>query len=146
MNTLQHTDTIVAISTPQGTGGIAVVRVSGPDAAAIVARRWHGARLDTMTSHTAHLGRIVDSDNALLDEVVLTFFRSPHSFTGEDVIEIACHGSTWIQQQIVLTLIDAGARAATAGEFTQRAFTNGRLDLSQAESSPPPRAPPTAWP
>lgn len=134
MNTLQHTDTIVAISTPQGTGGIAVVRVSGPQAATIVARRWHGARLDTMTSHTAHLGRIVDTDNALLDEVVLTFFRSPHSFTGEDVIEIACHGSTWIQQQIVLTLIDAGARAATAGEFTQRAFTNGRLDLSQAEA------------
>ena len=127
-------DTICAVSTPHGMGGIAVVRVSGPQATAIVAKRWHGASLENMQSHTAHLGTITDSQNQALDQVVLTLFRAPHSFTGDDVIEISCHGSVWIQRQIVLSLIDAGCRAATGGEFTQRAFANGRLDLSQAEA------------
>ena len=127
-------DTIVAVSTPHGMGGIAVVRVSGPQAVDTVARRWQGAPLGTMASHTAHLGRIVDSQGQLLDQVVLTIFRAPHSFTGEDVIEISCHGSMWIQQQVVVTLIDAGCRAATGGEFTQRAFAAGKMDLSQAEA------------
>lgn len=127
-------DTICAISTPHGTGGIAVVRVSGPQAATIVARRWQGADITTMRSHTAHLGTVTGSDGQPLDQVVLTLFRAPHSFTGEDVIELSCHGSMWIQRQLVLSLIDAGCRAATGGEFTQRAFGNGRLDLSQAEA------------
>ena len=87
-----------------------------------------------MASHTAHLGHIIDSQGELLDEAVLTLFRAPNSFTGEDVVEISCHGSMWIQQQIVSTLIDAGCRAATGGEFTQRAFANGKMDLSQAEA------------
>jgi len=127
-------DTICAISTPQGMGGIAVVRVSGSRALEIVGSRWQGKNLDKCESHTVHLGRINDSQDNLLDEVVLTLYRNPRSFTGEDVIEIACHGSTWIQQQLVATLIDAGCRAATGGEFTRRAFANGRMDLSQAEA------------
>lgn len=129
-----HQDTICAISTPQGMGGIAVVRVSGDRAIDIVSRRWQGKPLDQCDSHTVHLGHIIDSQGNLLDEVVLTLYRNPRSFTGEDVIEIACHGSTWIQQQLVSTLIDAGCRAAAGGEFTRRAFANGRLDLSQAEA------------
>ena len=135
--TSNHTaigDTICAISTPQGMGGIAVVRVSGPEALDVVGRRWQGAPLDAMTSHTAHLGHIVDTPGELLDEVVLTIYRAPRSFTGEDVIELSCHGSTWIQQQIIGTLVDAGARLAEPGEFTRRAFASGRLDLSQAEA------------
>lgn len=127
-------DTICAISTPQGMGGIAVVRVSGDRAIDIVSTRWQGKPLDQCDSHTVHLGHIIDSQGNLLDEVVLTLYRNPRSFTGEDVIEIACHGSTWIQQQLVSTLIDAGCRAAAGGEFTRRAFANGRLDLSQAEA------------
>lgn len=127
-------DTICAISTPAGMGGIAVVRVSGSRAIEIVGKRWQGKNLDECDSHTVHLGRINDSQGNVLDEVVITLFRNPRSFTGEDVIEIACHGSTWIQQQLVATLIDAGCRAATGGEFTRRAFANGRMDLSQAEA------------
>lgn len=127
-------DTIVAISTPHGMGGIAVVRVSGDQAFAFVGKRWKGKPIEAMKSHTAHFGHLLDTRGDLLDEVVLTVFRGPHSFTGEDVVEIACHGSVWIQRQVVETLIDAGCRAATGGEFTQRAFANGRLDLSQAEA------------
>lgn len=127
-------DTICAVSTPHGMGGIAVIRVSGDGALAIVQKRWQGKPIGEMASHTAHLGHIVDSQGELLDEAVLTIFRAPNSFTGEDVVELACHGSLWIQQQIVDTLIDAGCRAATGGEFTQRAFANGKMDLSQAEA------------
>ncbi|MBQ3324689.1 MAG: tRNA uridine-5-carboxymethylaminomethyl(34) synthesis GTPase MnmE [Muribaculaceae bacterium] len=127
-------DTICAVSTPHGMGGIAVIRVSGDEALDIVQQRWQGKSLSEMASHTAHLGHIIDSQGDLLDEAVLTLFRAPNSFTGEDVVEISCHGSLWIQQQIVSTLIDAGCRAATGGEFTQRAFANGKLDLSQAEA------------
>lgn len=127
-------DTICAVSTPQGRGGIAIIRVSGPQALSIVQRRWQGKSLDAMKSHTVHLGRLVDADGEILDQAVLTVYRAPNSFTGEDVVELACHGSMWIQQQVVQTLIDAGCRHATAGEFTRRAFANGRMDLSQAEA------------
>ncbi len=127
-------DTICAVSTPHGMGGIAVIRVSGDDAISIVQQRWRGKPIAEMASHTAHLGHILDSQGEILDEAVLTIFRTPNSFTGEDVVEISCHGSMWIQQQIVSTLIDAGCRAATGGEFTQRAFANGKMDLSQAEA------------
>ncbi len=129
-----NNDTICAISTAHGVGGIAVIRVSGENAIQIVAKLWQGADITTMQSHTAHLGRIVDTKGAILDEVVITPFRSPRSFTGEDVVEIACHGSLWIQQQIIQLLISNGCRTATGGEFTQRAFLNGQLDLSQAEA------------
>lgn len=127
-------DTICAISTAPGVGGIAVIRVSGKQATECVGQCWEGASIVSMASHTAHLGRITDSDGSILDEVVLTIFRGPRSFTGEDVIEIACHGSTWIQQQIINMLIKCGCRQAEGGEFTRRAFSNGRMDLSQAEA------------
>ena len=137
MNTLDlfsSNDTICAISTPQGRGGIAVIRVSGPQALDIVQSRWQGKPLANMESHTVHLGQLTDSNGDLLDQALLTVYRAPNSFTGEDVVELACHGSTWIQQQAIQTLIDAGCRHATAGEFTRRAFANGRMDLSQAEA------------
>ena len=126
--------TICAISTAAGTGGIAVIRVSGKDAIDNTSKVWQGKPIGQMPSHTAHLGRIVGPDGYVVDEVVLTLFRSPRSFTGDDTIEISCHGSVWIQQQIINLLIAAGCRMATGGEFTQRAFLNGRLDLSQAEA------------
>ena len=128
------TDTICAIATPAGMGGIAVVRVSGPAAIDIVSHRWQGKPLRNMATHTAHLGRITDSHGALLDEVVLTLYLAPRSFTGEDVVELSCHGSRWIQQQLIATLIEAGCRMAEPGEFTRRAFASGRLDLAQAEA------------
>ena len=137
MNTLElsgNKDTICAISTPQGRGGIAVIRVSGCQALDIVHRCWRGKPLSDMASHTVHLGQVVDAVGDVLDQAVLTVYRAPNSFTGEDVVEIACHGSTWIQRQVIQTLIDAGCRHATAGEFTRRAFANGRMDLSQAEA------------
>ena len=137
MNTLDlfsSNDTICAISTPQGRGGIAVIRVSGPQALDIVQNRWQGKPLANMESHTVHLGQLTDSNGDLLDQALLTVYRAPNSFTGEDVVELACHGSTWIQQQAIQTLIDAGCRHATAGEFTRRALANGRMDLSQAEA------------
>lgn len=111
-----------------------MIRVSGDDALDIVQQRWQGKPIAEMATHTAHLGHILDSQGELLDEAVLTIFRAPNSFTGEDVVEISCHGSMWIQQQVVSTLIDARCRAATGGEFTQRAFANGKMDLSQAEA------------
>ena len=138
MNTIDLTgigsDTICAVSTPQGRGGIAVIRVSGPQALDIVGQRWQGKPLADMMTHTVHLGHLTDSKGDILDQAVLTVFKAPNSFTGEDVVELACHGSTWIQQQVIQTLIDAGCRHATAGEFTRRAFANGRMDLSQAEA------------
>ena len=137
MNTIEMNgmgDTICAVSTPQGRGGIAVIRVSGPQALDIVQRCWQGRPLADMATHTVHLGNVVDRDGELLDQAVLTVFRSPNSFTGEDVVELTCHGSTWIQQQVIHALIDAGCRHAMAGEFTRRAFANGRMDLSQAEA------------
>ena len=136
MNTIELTsnDTICAVSTAPGRGGIAIIRVSGPQAFGLVQRRWQGKPLADMDSHTVHLGHLTDSSGEVLDQVVLTIYRAPNSFTGEDVVELACHGSTWIQQQAIQTLIDAGCRQATAGEFTRRAFANGRMDLSQAEA------------
>lgn len=126
-------DTIVAIATAPGTGGIAVIRLSGPDAIGIFRKVWRGADPSAMKSHTAHLGRIMSPDGSILDEVVATLFRGPNSFTGEDVVEISCHGSRWIQREIVKLLIANGARGANPGEFSQRAFINGRIDLAQAE-------------
>ena len=137
MNTLEltgNTDTICAISTPLGRGGIAVIRISGPQALAIVQQRWQGKPLADMMTHTVHLGQLTDTAGEVLDQAMLTVYHAPNSFTGEDVVELACHGSTWIQQQVIQTLIDAGCRHATEGEFTRRAFSNGRMDLSQAEA------------
>lgn len=127
-------DTVCAVSTPCGCGGIAVVRVSGAQAIAIVDTLFRGKHpLAEARSHTAHLGEIV-SGGEVIDEVLATVFRAPHSFTGEEVVELSCHGSLYIQQSLVRALIDAGCRAARAGEFTQRAFLNGKMDLTEAEA------------
>lgn len=125
--------TITAISTPHGTGGIAVVRLSGPQAFEIADRAWKGAPLAEAATHTAHLGTITDADGSALDQAVATVFRAPRSFTGEDTVEFSVHGSKWIQRKVVERLISLGARAAEPGEFSRRAFLNGRLDLAQAE-------------
>lgn len=126
--------TICAISTPYGSGGIAVVRVSGTDAIALTDSLFHGRKsLLAAQANTIHYGTIA-RDNEVLDEVLVSVFRAPHSFTGEDVVEIACHGSLYIQQTLLQWLIDAGCEMARAGEFTQRAFLNGRLDLAEAEA------------
>ena len=127
-------DTICAIATPAGTGGIAVIRISGSKAIETVMKSWRGADLRKAATHTAHFGTIVYPDGETLDEVVATVFRCPHSFTGEDTVELSCHGSQWIQSQLVAQMIGNGCRAAEGGEFTRRAFMNGKIDLSQAEA------------
>ena len=126
-------NTIAAISTPAGMGGIAVIRVSGPCAISIVDGAWGGKSLAEASSHTAHFGKYIATDGNILDEAVVTVFRNPASFTGEDTVEISVHGSRWIQREVLSDLIRRGARAANPGEFTQRAFLNGKLDLAQAE-------------
>ncbi len=131
-------DTIAALSTPQGTGAIAVIRVSGKDALQICSKifKKKGSKstdISKFDSHTVHYGEIVHN-NITIDEVVLTIFKSPHSYTGENIIEISCHGSQYIQEQILHLLVKQGARLANAGEFTFRAFMNGKFDLSQAEA------------
>ena len=127
-------DTIVALATPPGTGGIAVARLSGPDAVAIADSVWRGKSLSGVASHTAHLGEIIDDDGNPIDKALVTVFWGPHSFTGEDTVEFSLHGSRWIQRATVARLTAAGAGAATGGEFTRRAFLNNRLDLAQAEA------------
>lgn len=130
---------ICAISTAFGTGGIAVIRVSGEGSIAIVDMLFHGrTRLTEAQGGSVHFGRIVapqpPEGGEVLDEVLCSVFRAPHSFTGEDTVEIACHGSLYIQQELLRWLIDAGCRAAEPGEFTRRAFLNGKMDLTQAEA------------
>lgn len=126
--------TICAISTAPGTGGIAVIRVSGQDSIRIADTIFRGrTSLQEAKAGTVHFGRI-ERENEVLDEVLCSVFRAPQSFTGEDTIEIACHGSLYIQQELLRWLIDAGCCAAEPGEFTRRAFLNGKLDLTQAEA------------
>ena len=125
--------TIIALATPQGVGAIGVIRLSGCNAITITQSVWRGKDLTAQPSHTIHYGHIVDGDKEL-DEVMVSLFRAPKSFTTEDVIEISCHGSPFILEQILQLLINKGARMAEPGEFTLRAFLNGRIDLSQAEA------------
>lgn len=129
-------ETIVALASPSGAGAIAVLRLSGNEAVPIAAQVFQsvsGKSLSKQKTHTIHLGHIVDGEK-VLDQVLLSIFKNPHSYTGEDVVEISCHGSTYIQQQIIQLLLRKGCRMAQAGEFTLRAFLNGKLDLSQAEA------------
>ncbi len=139
MNTgAYHTtnDIICAISTAPGMGAIAVVRLSGTGCIALVDTIFespNNKKLIDQSPYTVHFGKIMDNDS-VLDEVLATVFHAPHSFTGEESIEIACHGSIYIQQKLMEILLHAGARMAEAGEFTRRAFTNGKFDLSQAEA------------
>ena len=130
-------DTIAAISTAPGVGGIAVIRISGNQSIEIVSSIFKANKKDvetkTASAYQAIYGTIYECEEEI-DKVVVTLFRAPHSFTGEDVVEISCHGSIYIQQRILSLLINKGCRLATAGEFTQRAFFNGKMDLSQAEA------------
>jgi tRNA modification GTPase len=126
-------ETIVALATPSGTGAIGVIRLSGLDAIIIANRVFSGKDLTQQASHTIHFGNIVDGD-AILDEVLVSLFVAPRSYTRENVVEISCHGSAFIIESIIKLLIKNGARSAKAGEFTLRAFLNGQMDLSQAEA------------
>ena len=130
--------TICAISTAPGVGGIAVIRVSGTDAFALCDKIFHAHReghtIQSQKAYTLQYGTIENERGETVDNVVIAVFRAPHSFTGEDTVEISCHGSIYIQQQILQLLIQNGCELAKPGEFTQRAFLNGKMDLSQAEA------------
>jgi tRNA modification GTPase len=129
-------ETIVALATPSGAGAIAIIRLTGKNAITIAAEIFQsvsGKDITKQKTHTIHLGHIVDNGK-VYDQVLLSIFKGPNSYTGENVIEISCHGSTFIQQQIIQLLLRRGAKMAQAGEFTLRAFLNGKLDLSQAEA------------
>jgi tRNA modification GTPase len=131
-----YNDTIVALATPSGAGAIAVIRLSGENAISIASQVFQsktGKDLNKQKSHTLHLGHIVD-DTKTLDEVLVSIFKGTNSYSGENTIEISCHGSTYIQQQIIQLLLRKGCRMANAGEFTLRSFLNGKMDLSQAEA------------
>jgi tRNA modification GTPase len=131
-------DTICALATPEGIGAIGVIRISGTNAIQLVNNVFKGKNLLLQDSHTAHFGRIVENSNLdnirIIDEVLVTLFVAPKSYTGENTVEISCHGSAYIQQQILQLFIKKGARSAKPGEFTMRAFLNKKLDLTQAEA------------
>lgn len=131
-------NTITAISTAPGVGGIAVIRVSGTNAVLycnnIFKSKKKTGSLPEQQANTVSFGSILNSKGETIDEVLITVFRTPHSFTGEDVVEISCHGSVFVQQQILQVLLEQGCTLAQPGEFTQRAFLNGKMDLSQAEA------------
>lgn len=131
-----NNDTIIALATAPGTGAIAVIRLSGPKAIELVSDAFESVSskiLKKQKSHTVHLGHIKEGDT-LVDQVLISIFKGPNSYTGDDVAEISCHGSTYIQQRIIQLFLKKGARAAQGGEFTMRAFLNGKMDLSQAEA------------
>ncbi|MBL7766993.1 MAG: tRNA uridine-5-carboxymethylaminomethyl(34) synthesis GTPase MnmE [Chitinophagaceae bacterium] len=132
-HTLIPETTIIAPATSEGESAIAVVRLSGADSIRIVNELFRGKDLSKVDSHTLHFGRLQQQD-MLIDEVLVSIFLNPHSYTGEDAVEISCHGSSYIVQQIIQACISLGAQAASPGEFTRRAFLNGKLDLSQAEA------------
>ncbi|HSZ87227.1 MAG TPA: tRNA uridine-5-carboxymethylaminomethyl(34) synthesis GTPase MnmE [Puia sp.] len=126
-------DTIVALATPPGVGAIGVIRISGKKSFEIIDQLFPSKKISEQASHTLHVGYLKDEEK-ILDEVVISLFHNPKSYTGENVIEISCHGSSFVQQQIIQAILNKGARLAKPGEFTQRAFLNGKLDLTQAES------------
>lgn len=132
---LTQYDTIVAIATPIGEGGISIIRVSGENALEIVNKIFRGANLNKVASHTIHYGHIIDYANKdVVDEVLVTVMLAPKTFTRENTVEVSCHGGLLVTQKILQLILDNGARMATPGEFTKRAFINGRIDLTQAES------------
>jgi tRNA modification GTPase len=131
--TQNYSETICALATPAGIGAIGVIRVSGSDTFPIVNKIFKGKNLEKQASHTIHFGTIRDGEN-IVDEVLVSLFKAPSSYTREDTIEISCHGSDFIIQKILKLILREGARLASAGEFTQRAFLNGQLDLAQAEA------------
>ena len=130
----QLNDTITALATAQGVSAIAVIRLSGKDAIAITQKVFRGKNLEDQPSHTVHFGTIWDNNEKLIDEAVVSIFHEPNSFTKENAVEISCHGSPVIVKEILKVLLKNGARLAEPGEFTKRAFLNGRFDLAQAEA------------
>ena len=129
-------DTIIALATPSGAGALAVIRLSGPNSILMIDDFFnsiHSKKMSDQKSHTIHLGHITESGRDI-DEVLVSIFKNPQSYTGENVVEISCHGSTYIQQEILQLFVRNGARVANPGEFTLRAFLNAKLDLSQAEA------------
>jgi tRNA modification GTPase len=130
---LDYNDTICALSTANGVGAIAVIRISGSDTFSILDKIFSKNLIDK-ASHTTHFGVVKDKNGVLIDEVLVNIFKNPHSFTGEDVAEISCHGSVFIQQRLLEVIFNNGARMAKPGEFSMRAFANGKFDLSQAEA------------
>lgn len=133
MSTSTQSDTIVALATPTGAGAIGVIRLSGDDAIRICNSVFKGKNLLEQASHTIHFGTIIDG-NTIVDEVLVSLFIAPRSYTKEDVVEISCHGSSYIIDKLIRLFVSKGARPAKPGEFTMRAFLNGQLDLSQAEA------------
>lgn len=128
-------DTIAAVATPSGIGAISVIRISGPDSFSAADKIFYGkTQLSAAASHTIHYGNILDYNSELVDDVLVSVFRNPHSYTGEDSIEISTHGNPFITERILSLLADQNIRMAEPGEFTKRAFLNGRLDLAQAEA------------
>ncbi|MFU8786576.1 MAG: tRNA uridine-5-carboxymethylaminomethyl(34) synthesis GTPase MnmE [Candidatus Izemoplasmataceae bacterium] len=130
---MMKNDTIAAISTALGQSAINIVRMSGDDAIKIINKLFVGKDLSLVTSHTIHYGKFVE-DKTVLDEVLVSVFRAPKTFTREDLVEINCHGGAYVAQRILEALLNKGARLADKGEFTERAYLNGRIDLTQAES------------
>ena len=128
------TDTIAAIATARGRAALAIVRLSGPEALAVADRLFPSKDLAAADSHTAHVGFVTTPEGERIDQAVVTLFRAPRSATGEDVVELTCHGGDLAPQLVLRALLDAGARLARPGEFTERAFLNGKLDLAQAEA------------
>ncbi len=128
-------ETIAAISTPAGEGAIALVRISGADAIELADRIFRGKETPSrFESHVQHFGEIVDEKGGMVDQVMISVHRQPASYTGEDLVEISCHGGTLVTAKILEVCLRARARAARPGEFTERAFLNGKMDLTQAEA------------
>ncbi|MGI6656972.1 MAG: tRNA uridine-5-carboxymethylaminomethyl(34) synthesis GTPase MnmE [Desulfobulbus sp.] len=135
MTVLPVTDTIAAIATAPGVGGIGIIRISGPEALAILRTLFVPRRpRDRFVSHMLYLGTVVDPEGQVLDEVMAVYMRGPHSYTGEDVVELHCHGAFLVLQEVLRLILEQGARAAEPGEFTKRAFLAGRIDLTRAEA------------
>ncbi len=127
-------ETIAAISSPPGEGAIGLIRVSGPEAVAVADRVFRGKQKPSeFQSHVQHLGEVVEEDR-VIDQVMLAVHRAPHSYTGEDLVEVSCHGGVLVTARVLAACLRAGARAARGGEFTERAFLNGKMDLTQAEA------------
>ncbi|GAA5523251.1 tRNA modification GTPase MnmE [Fodinibius salicampi] len=133
-NDITQKEPITAIATPVGEGGIAVIRVSGKNAIATVNEAFKGNDLTAQDSHTVHFGKILDGEGEVVDEVLATLFHAPKSYTGEETVEISCHGGVLVTQAVLEAMLDLGIRSAEPGEFTQRAFLNGKMELSQAEA------------
>ncbi|MEI6376480.1 MAG: tRNA uridine-5-carboxymethylaminomethyl(34) synthesis GTPase MnmE, partial [bacterium] len=128
-------ETIAALATPPGEGALAVIRISGPEALAVANAIFSGSKSPSaMEERRVALGRVIDSQGEVIDEVLLTTFRNPRSYTGEDLVEISGHGGSLVASRVLAAALEAGARMARPGEFTERAFLNGKLNLTQAEA------------